>query len=109
VNQAREEGRRVVAVGTTSLRTLEAAGVDGVLAAGSGRTDLFIYPGYRFNIVDALLTNFHLPCSTLLMLVAALAGRERVLAAYEHAIRQEYRFYSYGDAMFVPRMNGNAA
>ena len=104
VNLAKAEGRRVVAVGTTSLRTLEAASVGGELKAGAGRTSIFIYPGYHFQIVDALLTNFHLPKSTLIMLVAALAGRDRVLAAYEHAREEEYRFYSYGDAMFVPRM-----
>ena len=101
VNRARAEGRRIVAVGTTSLRTLEAASRSGVLQAGRGRTSIFIYPGYDFRIVDALLTNFHLPRSTLLMLVAALAGRERILAAYEHARESGYRFYSYGDAMFV--------
>ncbi len=103
VNLARREGRRVVAVGTTSLRTLEAAGQGGELIAGSGRTDLFITPGYDFRIVDALLTNFHLPRSTLLMLVCALAGHAPVMAAYRHAIENGYRFYSYGDAMFVSR------
>jgi len=101
INRARAEGRRIVAVGTTSLRTLEAASVEDGVAAGAGRTDIFIYPGYRFKIVDALLTNFHLPKSTLLMLVSALAGRERVMHAYAHAIKNEYRFYSYGDAMFI--------
>lgn len=101
INQARAEGRRIVAVGTTSLRTLEAATVDGRVQAGSGRTDLFIYPGYHFKAVDALLTNFHLPRSTLLMLVCALAGRKKVMAAYEYAKLHNYRFYSYGDAMFV--------
>jgi len=101
VNLARREGRRVVAVGTTSLRTLEAAAGAAGVRAGSGRTDIFIYPGYRFKIVDALLTNFHLPKSTLLMLVSALAGRDRVMAAYEHAMAEGYRFYSYGDAMFI--------
>ncbi|MDQ6967370.1 MAG: tRNA preQ1(34) S-adenosylmethionine ribosyltransferase-isomerase QueA [Mariprofundaceae bacterium] len=101
INQAKAEGRRVLAVGTTSLRTLEAACVDGVLQAGSGRTDIFIYPGYDFQMVDALLTNFHLPQSTLLMLVSALAGKEQVLKAYDYAIEKAYRFYSYGDAMFV--------
>jgi S-adenosylmethionine:tRNA ribosyltransferase-isomerase len=101
INQAKREGRRIVAVGTTSLRTLEAASKDGVLQAGSSRTDIFIYPGYRFQMVDALLTNFHLPQSTLLMLVAALAGKERTMNAYQHAIKKNYRFYSYGDAMFV--------
>lgn len=102
INQAKEDGRRIIAVGTTSLRTLEAAGQSGVIQAGAGRTDIFITPGYQFNVVDALLTNFHLPKSTLLMLVSALAGREHVLHAYQHAIQHEYRFYSYGDAMFVP-------
>jgi len=103
VNRARAEGRRVVAVGTTSLRTLEAAGQGGALQPGAGRTSIFISPGYRFCMVDALLTNFHLPKSTLIMLVSALAGRQRVLSAYEHAKVEGYRFYSYGDAMFVPR------
>ena len=101
VNRARAEGRRVVAVGTTSLRTLEAAGQGGELVAGSGRTDLFITPGYAFRMTDALLTNFHLPRSTLLMLVCALGGHARVMAAYRHAVAKRYRFYSYGDAMFV--------
>ena len=105
VNRARREGRRVVAVGTTSLRTLEAASDSNSVKAGSGRTDIFIYPGYEFRMVDALLTNFHLPKSTLLMLVSALAGRRRMMAAYEYAIKQGYRFYSYGDAMFVRRMS----
>lgn len=109
INRAKREGRRVVAVGTTSLRTLEAAaddGGDGVgVRAGSGRTDIFIYPGYQFKTVDALLTNFHLPKSTLLMLVSALAGRERIMDAYEYAKVQGYRFYSYGDAMFVRNMS----
>ena len=102
VNRARAEGRRVIAVGTTSLRTLESsAGEDGSLRAGSGWTDIFIYPGYRFRVTDALITNFHLPESTLLMLVSALAGRERILAAYEHAVREKYRFFSFGDAMLI--------
>lgn len=105
VNRARQDGRRVVAVGTTSLRTLEAAGQSGQLLAGAGRTSIFITPGYHFRMVNALLTNFHLPKSTLLMLVSALAGRQRVLAAYEHAKHAGYRFYSYGDAMFVPCRN----
>jgi len=105
VNRARSEGRRIIAVGTTSLRTLEAAGQHGCLQAGAGRTSIFISPGYHFRMVDALLTNFHLPRSTLIMLVAALAGRERVLSAYEHAKAADYRFYSYGDAMFVPRLS----
>jgi len=101
VNHAKKRGCRVVAVGTTSLRTLEAASPHGELQAGSGRTDIFITPGYQFNITDALLTNFHLPKSTLLMLVSALAGQERIKQAYQHAIKQQYRFYSYGDAMFA--------
>jgi S-adenosylmethionine:tRNA ribosyltransferase-isomerase len=106
VNRAGREGRRVVAVGTTSLRTLEAAFDGRGVKAGSGRTDIFIYPGYEFRMVDALLTNFHLPKSTLLMLVSALAGCRRMMAAYEYAIEQGYRFYSYGDAMFIQRMSG---
>ncbi len=102
VNAARDEGRRVIAVGTTSARTLEsAAGPDGIISPGASRTSLYIYPGYKFKAVDALITNFHLPKSTLLMLVCALAGRDRVMAAYEEAVRQRYRFYSYGDAMFI--------
>jgi len=105
INQAKAAGRRIVAVGTTSLRTLEAASVDGLVQAGRGRTDIFIYPGYVFQSVDALLTNFHLPQSTLLMLVSALAGKEPVMGAYQHAIEQSYRFYSYGDAMFVSKVN----
>ena len=101
-NDTKEAGGRVICVGTTSCRTLEsAAGEDGVLKAGSGWTDIFIYPGYRFKILDALITNFHLPESTLVMLVSALAGREHVLAAYEEAIRERYRFFSFGDAMFI--------
>lgn len=94
--------RRVVAVGTTAVRTLEASSsADGRVRAGSGRTDLFIYPGYRFRVVDTLLTNFHLPRSTLLMLVCAFAGRERVLDAYQEAVRLRYRFFSFGDAMLI--------
>jgi S-adenosylmethionine:tRNA ribosyltransferase-isomerase len=102
INAAKDAGRRVIAVGTTSVRTLESsAGPDGRLSAGSGACDLFIYPGYRFKIVDALITNFHLPESTLLMLVSALAGREQILAAYREAVAKEYRFFSYGDAMLI--------
>ena len=102
VNRAKAEGRPIVAVGTTSVRTLESAtGEDGLVHPGWGRTNIFIYPGYRFRTVDRLLTNFHTPESTLLMLVSALAGREHIMAAYEHAIAQRYRFYSYGDAMFI--------
>lgn len=101
VGAARQRGGRVVAVGTTVVRSLEAAAAGGVLTAGSGETDIFIRPGHRFRVVDVLLTNFHLPESTLLILVAAFAGRDRVLAAYHHAIAGRYRFFSYGDAMFV--------
>ena len=102
VNAARAAGRRVVAVGTTVVRALEsAAGEGGRLAPFEGETDIFIYPGYRFRAVDALLTNFHLPGSTLLMLVCAFGGTAAVLAAYRHAVAAGYRFYSYGDAMFV--------
>jgi S-adenosylmethionine:tRNA ribosyltransferase-isomerase len=104
VNRAREAGRRVVAVGTTSVRTLEYAAslsAHGRIVAGAGEADIFIYPGYRFRVVGALLTNFHLPQSTLLMLVCAFGGKDRVLAAYRHAVEQEYRFYSYGDCMFL--------
>ncbi len=101
----RAAGGRVVAIGTTVVRTLESAAAagDGTIQPGAGRTDLFITPGYRFRAVDALLTNFHLPCSTLLMLVCAFAGTERVLAAYREAIAGGYRFYCYGDAMFCRR------
>jgi S-adenosylmethionine:tRNA ribosyltransferase-isomerase len=104
VNRARDHNRRIVAVGTTTVRTLEYATVqsrDDRLAPGSGEADLFIYPGYQFRAVGAMLTNFHLPESTLLMLVCAFAGRERVLNAYRHALEQGYRFYSYGDCTFV--------
>ena len=94
---------RVVAVGTTSLRTLEAAAQTGPLAAGAGETDIFITPGFRFNVVDALITNFHLPKSTLLMLVSAFSGMDIIRKAYAHAIRERYRFFSYGDAMFLER------
>lgn len=101
VNAAKAAGHRVVAVGTTTTRTMEYAGVGGVVEAGGGMADLFIRPGHRFRMVDGLLTNFHLPRSSLLMLVCALAGRERVLAAYAQAVAERYRFYSYGDAMLV--------
>jgi S-adenosylmethionine:tRNA ribosyltransferase-isomerase len=93
----------VVAVGTTVVRSLETAAADGELAAWQGESRLFIYPGYRFRIVDALITNFHLPESTLLMLVSAFAGTDAVLDAYRHAIAAGYRFFSYGDAMFLTR------
>jgi S-adenosylmethionine:tRNA ribosyltransferase-isomerase len=102
VEQARREGRRVVAVGTTTTRALEwAAGEDGRVRARTGPADLFIRPGHRFRVVDALVTNFHLPRSSLLVLVSAFAGRELVLAAYRHAVEARYRFYSYGDAMLI--------
>jgi S-adenosylmethionine:tRNA ribosyltransferase-isomerase len=101
VRTCRERGGRVVAVGTTAARALESAAACGSLDAYSGDTRLFITPGFQFRVVDALVTNFHLPESTLLMLVSALAGREHVLRAYRHAVQQRYRFFSYGDAMFV--------
>jgi len=103
VARARASGRRVIAIGTTVARALESAALSGAaaLAVGPADTTLFIQPGFHFQVIDALLTNFHLPESTLLMLVAALAGRERVLAAYAHAVREQYRFFSYGDAMLV--------
>ncbi|NLY88279.1 MAG: tRNA preQ1(34) S-adenosylmethionine ribosyltransferase-isomerase QueA [Firmicutes bacterium] len=102
VAETRMAGGRVIAVGTTVTRALESASrEDGGVAAGTGRTELFIYPGYSFKVVDALLTNFHLPRSTLLMMVCAFAGRERVLAAYEEAVRRRYRFFSFGDAMLI--------
>lgn len=101
VNRAKAEGRRVVAVGTTSIRTLESAGKDGVVQAGSGWTDIFIYPGYTYRIADALVTNFHLPESTLLMLISAMSKREKILQAYRIAVAEGYRFFSFGDAMFI--------
>ncbi len=104
INRAREQNRRTIAIGTTTVRTLEysaAQSATGKVMAGSGEADIFIYPGYEFKVVRGLLTNFHLPQSTLLMLVCAFAGREKVMAAYEHAVRQKYRFYSYGDCMLV--------
>lgn len=102
INDAKAKGRRIIAVGTTSVRTLESASTDdGVLQGTSGWTQIFIYPGYTFKMVDALVTNFHLPQSTLLMLISALAGREHCLSAYEEAVREKYRFFSFGDAMFI--------
>ncbi len=103
VNSTRRQGGRIVAVGTTSVRSLEAASEGGEIAAFRGDTRLFIRPGYRFRSVDAMLTNFHLPESTLLMLVSAFAGYDRVMAAYRHAVQERYRFFSYGDAMFLTR------
>jgi S-adenosylmethionine:tRNA ribosyltransferase-isomerase len=114
INRALEQRRRVVAVGTTTVRTLEYAAAAGhssppadspspstLIPAGSGEADIFIYPGFQFRVVGALLTNFHLPQSTLLMLVSAFAGRENTLRAYQHAVEQRYRFFSYGDCMFI--------
>ncbi|MDD6193559.1 MAG: tRNA preQ1(34) S-adenosylmethionine ribosyltransferase-isomerase QueA [Lachnospiraceae bacterium] len=102
INEAKQKGHRVISVGTTSTRTLEsAAEEDGTLREKSGWTDIFIYPGYEFRVIDGLITNFHLPESTLVMLVSALAGREHVMAAYEEAVREKYRFFSFGDAMLI--------
>ncbi len=102
INETRQKGGRVICVGTTSCRTIEsAAAEDGSLRATSGWTDIFIYPGYRFKVLDGLITNFHLPESTLLMLVSALAGREHILRAYEEAVKERYRFFSFGDAMLI--------
>jgi S-adenosylmethionine:tRNA ribosyltransferase-isomerase len=103
IEQARRRGGRVVAVGTTTLRALESAAASGTLTAGLGETNLFILPGFRFRVVDRLLTNFHLPKSTLLMLVSAFGGMEQIRAAYRHAVREQYRFFSYGDAMLIER------
>ena len=102
INTTKKNGGRVICVGTTSCRTLESwAAEDGTMKASAGWTNIFIYPGYRFKVMDALITNFHLPESTLIMLVSALAGRENVLNAYEEAVRERYRFFSFGDAMFI--------
>jgi len=102
INRTKEKGGRIICVGTTSCRTIEsAADADGRVMPGSGDTRIFIYPGYRFKVLDALITNFHLPESTLVMLVSALAGRDNVLNAYEEAVRERYRFFSFGDAMFI--------
>ena len=102
INETKAAGGRVICVGTTSCRTIESfAAEDGTMTERSGWTNIFIYPGYRFKVLDALITNFHLPQSTLIMLVSALAGREHVLAAYEEAVRERYRFFSFGDAMFI--------
>ncbi len=102
INAAKDSGNRVICVGTTSCRTVEsAADADGKMRATSGWTEIFIYPGYKFKVLDCLITNFHLPESTLIMLVSALAGREHVLAAYEEAVKERYRFFSFGDAMFI--------
>ena len=102
INRARAAGGRVIAVGTTSCRTLESAAADdGTIPARSGDTDIFIYPGYKFKAIDCLITNFHLPESTLIMLVSALAGRDNIMNAYETAVKERYRFFSFGDAMFI--------
>ena len=102
INETHQAGGRVISVGTTSTRTLESAADEkGILHAGSGGTDIFIYPGYQFKIVDALITNFHLPKSTLLMLISALYDREKILEIYKTAVEENYRFFSYGDAMFI--------
>lgn len=102
INETKRQGGRVICVGTTSCRTLESwAGEDGIVPATGGWTDIFIYPGYRFKVMDALITNFHLPESTLIMLVSALAGREHILSAYQEAVRERYRFFSFGDAMLI--------
>lgn len=101
INQTKRTGHRVIAVGTTSCRTLESAAKDGMLAAKSGWTDIFIYPGYTFQVIDALITNFHLPESTLVMLVSALAGRDHIMNAYAEAVKERYRFFSFGDAMLI--------
>lgn len=102
INRAKREGRRVIAVGTTASRTLESVALaDGRIQAGEGWTDIYIYPGYQFKVVDAMITNFHFPKSTLVMLVSALAGRERILEAYNLAIQERYRFYSFGDSMLI--------
>lgn len=102
INETKKKGGRVICVGTTSCRTIEsAAATDGTLKECSGWTDIFIYPGYRFKVLDALITNFHLPESTLVMLVSALAGREHIMNAYETAVKEQYRFFSFGDAMFI--------
>lgn len=101
LNKAISEGRRIIAVGTTSTRTLESAFQDGEIKAGQGWTDIFIYPGYDYKVIDGLITNFHLPKSTLIMLVSALAGKEKILKAYHEAIEEKYRFFSFGDAMLI--------
>lgn len=102
INDTKKNGGRVISVGTTSCRTLESAtDENGILHAGSGWTEIFIYPGYKFKMIDGLITNFHLPESTLLMLVSALAGKEYIMAAYEEAVKERYRFFSFGDAMLI--------
>jgi S-adenosylmethionine:tRNA ribosyltransferase-isomerase len=109
IQQTKQSGGRVLAIGTTALRALESAAQHGTLAAGGAETSIFITPGHSFNIVDRLLTNFHLPKSTLMMLVSAFAGHGHVMAAYQHAVEQQYRFFSYGDAMLIERANNHDA
>lgn len=107
INETKRNGGRVICVGTTSCRTVEsAADEQGMVQPGCDNTEIFIYPGYRFKVLDALITNFHLPESTLVMLVSALAGREHILHAYEEAIHEKYRFFSFGDAMFIADLKG---
>ena len=101
LTRAKSEGRRIICLGTPSVRTVESAAEAGKVKAGQGWTNIFIYPGYTFQVTDALITNFHLPKSTLLMLVSALAGRETILKAYQEAVAERYRFFSFGDAMFI--------
>ena len=102
INETKKNGGRVICVGTTSCRTIESwAAEDGTMTASAGWTDIFIYPGYRFKVLDGLITNFHLPESTLIMLVSALAGREHVLAAYQEAVKERYHFFSFGDSMLI--------
>ena len=102
INETKKNGGRIICVGTTSCRTIEsAAAEDGTIRACSGWTDIFIYPGYQFKILDCLITNFHLPESTLMMLVSALAGKDKIMAAYEEAVKERYRFFSFGDAMLI--------
>jgi S-adenosylmethionine:tRNA ribosyltransferase-isomerase len=107
INDARAKGGRIIAVGTTALRLIESAATEDGIAPWRGETDIFIYPGFRFRVADGLMTNFHLPKSTLMMLVSALMGRERIMALYAHAIAERYRFFSYGDAslLFPQRMD----
>lgn len=107
INKAKAEGRRIVAVGTTAVRTLESAGASGVMKAGGAWTQIFIYPGYRYKFVDALVTNFHLPQSTLMMLVSALSSRDIILQTYAEAVKEKYRFFSFGDAMFITKLENN--
>lgn len=110
INSTKEQGKRVICVGTTSCRTIESAADEhGRLRETSGFTDIFIYPGYQFKVLDSLITNFHLPESTLVMLVSALAGREHVLAAYQQAIEERYRFFSFGDAMLITDLSSESA